>query len=209
MIALLNKSDLSILNKRSLKYDLADAEKDYLLAIVSKIIYDSSLRGRLVFKGGTAIHHCYLPQTRFSEDLDFTSLDNAITLDEIKSVLESHDFLEVKEKYVSEATIKIERLKYAGPLGLPNSLKVEVDYTQNVVLPARTVPYKNSWNVETRVRVMDIKEIFMGKITRNKFAEMDFIKNSLVRVAKIKKMDSKTYNNKNDQKMLFYFHIGL
>ena len=80
-IALLSKSDLSIINKASLKYKLADAEKDYLLAIVSKMIYDSPLRDKLVFKGGTAIHHCYLDQTRFSEDLDFTSLDNAITLE--------------------------------------------------------------------------------------------------------------------------------
>ena len=32
----------------------------------------------LVFKGGTALHHCYLPQHRFSEDLDFTSLVRGI-----------------------------------------------------------------------------------------------------------------------------------
>jgi len=99
MIALLNKSDLSILNKKALRYNLADAEKDYLLSIVSKLIYDSPLRDTLVFKGGTAIHHCYLPQTRFSEDLDFTSLNRAIALDEIKSVLESQDFLEVRDEY--------------------------------------------------------------------------------------------------------------
>ena len=129
-IALLNKSDLSILNKQALKYKLADAEKDYFLAIVSQIIYDSPLRDRIVFKGSTAIHHCYLPQSRFSEDLDFTSLDKTITLEEVKSVFEPWDFLEIKEDYVSNATIKIERLKYTGPLGLPNSLKVEIDFIQ-------------------------------------------------------------------------------
>jgi len=57
------KSNLSLLNKRSLRYKLADAEKDYLLAVVSKIIYDSPLRDKLVFKGGTAIHHCYMSQS--------------------------------------------------------------------------------------------------------------------------------------------------
>jgi predicted nucleotidyltransferase component of viral defense system len=163
-IALLNKSDLSIFNKQRLNYRLADAEKDYLLAIVSKIIYDSPLRNRLVFKGGTAIHHCYLPQTRFSEDLDFTSLDKSIRLAEIKAVLESQGFLEVKEDYVSGATIKIERLKYFGPLSLPGSLKVEIDYTQNVVLPAQTMIYKNAWKVYTKVKVMDIREICAEKI---------------------------------------------
>ena len=163
-IALLSKSDLSILNKRSLKYNLADAEKDYFLTIVSKIIYESPLRDKLVFKGGTAIHHTYLPQTRFSEDLDFTLLDKSITLEELKSVLESQDFLEVKDEYMSKATIKVERLKYTGPLGLANSIKVEIDYMQNVVLPAKVLPYKNAWKVETKVNVMDIREICAEKI---------------------------------------------
>ena len=161
---LLNRSDLSILNKRSLNYNLADAEKDYLLAVVSKVMYDSPLKEKLVFKGGTAIHHCCLPQTRFSEDLDFTSLDNAITLDEVKTVLQSEDFLEVKKDYVSEATIKIERLKYTGPLGLPNSLKIEIDYKQSVILPTKVLEYKNAWKVKTKVRVMDPREICAEKI---------------------------------------------
>jgi len=163
-IALLNKSDLSILNKSSLKYKLADAEKDYLLAIVSKMIYDSPLQNKLVFKGGTAIHHCYLDQTRLSEDLDFTSLDNAITLEEVKSVIGSQDFLEVKEENVSRATIKIGRLKYTGPLGLANSLKVEIDFYQNVVLPAKATIYKNAWKINTIVNAMDVREVCAEKI---------------------------------------------
>lgn len=163
-VALLSKSDLSIFNRRTLNYKLADAEKDYFLAIVAKIIYDSQLRHRLVFKGGTAIHHCHLPQSRFSEDLDFTSLDKFMTLEEVKAIFEPYNFLEVKKDYVSKATIKIERLKYTGPLGLPNSLKVEIDFIQNVVLPAKTVVYKNAWNIETKVKVMDVKEICAEKI---------------------------------------------
>jgi predicted nucleotidyltransferase component of viral defense system len=164
MIALLDKTELSILNKRTLKFNLADAEKDYLLAVVSKIIYESPLREKLVFKGGTAIHHVYLPQSRFSEDLDFTSLDKNITIEEVKKVLSPHDFLEVKGEYVSEATIKIEKLKYSGPLGLANSIKVEIDYTQNVALPAKPLVYKNAWKVDTKVNAMDIREICAEKI---------------------------------------------
>lgn len=163
-VNLLNKSDLAILNKRSFNYKLADAEKDYMLALASKIIYDSELRDSMVFKGGTAIHHCYIPQLRLSEDLDFTAIDKSITSEETKSVLESQDFFEIKKQYVSHATIKIERLKYTGPLVLPNSLKVEIDFIQNVILPAKTIEYKNVWGVETKVKVMDIKEIYAEKI---------------------------------------------
>jgi len=160
---LLNKSDLSILNKRTLKYHLADAEKDYFIALVLELLYTSKLKKKLVFKGGTAIHHCYLPQSRFSEDIDFTSIDSTIRLDEVKSVLTA-DFLEVKEKYQSESTIKINRLKYTGPLGLPNSLKVEIDFRQNVVLPAKKLPYRNAWKVKTSVLAMDEREICAEKI---------------------------------------------
>ncbi len=71
-IELLNKTELQIANKH-FKYPLAIAEKDYFLALVSKIIYDSPLSEKLVFKGGTALHHIYLEQLRFSEDLDFTA----------------------------------------------------------------------------------------------------------------------------------------
>ena len=163
-IALLSKPEIIILNKRSFKYNLADAEKDYLLAVVSKILFESPLKNKLVFKGGSAIHHCYLDQTRLSEDLDFTSLDSAITLDEVKSVLSKYDFLQVLDDYMSEATIKIGRLKYNGPLGQPNSLKVEIDFKQNVVLPAKAMPYRNVWKVKVSAPVMDIREICAEKI---------------------------------------------
>lgn len=163
-VALLTKTELSILNKRSFKYKLADAEKDYLLAVVSKVIFNSPLKKKLVFKGGTAIHHCYLDQTRLSEDLDFTSLDKAITVGEVKAVLEKYDFLEVIDDYLSEATIKIGRLKYSGPLGQPNSLKVEIDFKQNVVLPVKPIAYRNVWKVKTSVNVMDVREICAEKI---------------------------------------------
>jgi predicted nucleotidyltransferase component of viral defense system len=161
---LLNKKELDVLNRQTLKYPLAVAEKDYFLAIVSKIVYDSPLRDKLVFKGGTALYHSWLPQMRFSEDLDFTSLNSDLSLDGVKTILESADFLFVKKDYTSRATLKIEKLQYQGPLGQPNSLKLEIDFIQNVVLPAQEIEYKNVWQVKTKVKVMDIKEICAEKI---------------------------------------------
>ena len=160
---LLNKENLAILNKRSHRYHLATAEKDYFLAVISKIIFDSPLRDKLVFKGGTAIHHCYLPQYRFSEDLDFTSIDRNITPEEVKAVLEKYDFIRIKKEYLSKSTIKFERVQYTGPLSLPNYLKIEIDFVQNVVLPARRMEYKNTWGVDTDVMVMDVNEICAEK----------------------------------------------
>lgn len=160
----LTKRELEIINRKNLQYPLAIAEKDYFLALVSKIIYDSSLRDKLVFKGGTALHHCYLNQMRFSEDLDFTSLDRDITINDVKKVLEPYEFLSIKKEYTSNATIKLERLTYNGPLGQLNSLKVEIDFIQNVILPAKDLEYKNIWKVDTKVKVMDIREMVAEKI---------------------------------------------
>lgn len=163
-LAILTKREFEAINRRTLKYPLAIAEKDYFLALVSKIVYDSPLKDRIVFKGGTALHHCYLEQSRFSEDLDFGSLDKSITADDVRPVIEVNDFLAVKKEFVSTATIKFEKVQYSGVLETPNSLKLEIDYLQEVVLPAKDVPYKNVWGVETLVRVMDLREICAEKI---------------------------------------------
>jgi predicted nucleotidyltransferase component of viral defense system len=163
MTELLDRAALAILNKK-LKYPLAIAEKDYFLALVCKIIYNSHLKNKLIFKGGTALYHTYLPQLRFSEDLDFSTNQSSISLNEVKSIFTPYEFLNVKKDYASEATIKIERLLYNGPLGQSNSLKVEIDFLQNIVLPPKEMKYHNEYNVEAKVMVMDIKEIAAEKI---------------------------------------------
>jgi uncharacterized protein len=163
MIELLSREELVLLNKK-LKYPLANAEKDYFLAIVSKIIFDSDMRDKLIFKGGTALHHIYLPQLRLSEDLDFSSNSEKIELDDVRNIFADYDFLEIKKDYESGSTVKIEKLQYTGPLSQPNSLKVEIDFLQNVVLPPLTLDYENIYGIKTKVRAMDIREITAEKI---------------------------------------------
>lgn len=163
-IKLITKEQLNLINRQKLNYPLAIAEKDYFLAIVSKIIFESKMKKSLIFKGGTALHHVYLPQLRFSEDLDFSSNATKIELDEILDIFSDFDFLNIKKDYVSGATVKIEKLQYSGPLTLPNSLKVEIDFLQQVILPPIEMEYKNAYGVKTKVRVMDIKEIAAEKI---------------------------------------------
>ena len=163
MVELLSKEKLVIYNK-VIKYPLAIAEKDYFLALVSKIIFESKITDKLIFKGGTALYHVYLPQFRFSEDLDFSSDANKIELDEVKNIFTDFDFLNIKKEYVSDSTVKIEKLQYSGPLVQPNSIKVEIDYFQNVILPPIKMDYQNIYGVKTKVRVMDIREISAEKI---------------------------------------------
>jgi len=161
---MLTRQQLEIINRKSLRYPLHVAEKDYLLALVLQIIAASSTGKTLIFKGGTALHHCYLDQYRFSEDLDFSSNKQSLPIEEVRKVFDNIDYLSIKKDYLSEATIKIEKLQYAGPLTQPNSLKVEIDFLQNVLLPPQTMAYHNVWGVDFTVAVMDIKEMCAEKI---------------------------------------------
>ena len=162
-IDLLSKAQLSIINKNNYRYPLVIAEKDYILAIILKIIYNSSLKNQLVFKGGTAIHHLYLDQLRFSEDLDFNAI-GPVSIDNLMEVFAEHDFLEIVKYHTSDFALKIERIKFWGPLDMPNSIKIDIDLGQNIFLPAKVLSYKNCYMVPVSVRAMDLKEICAEKI---------------------------------------------
>ena len=161
---MLARQQLEIINRKSLRYPLHIAEKDYFLVRVCQIIAASQTGKTLIFKGGTALHHCYLDQYRFSEDLDFSSNKTPLPIEEVRKIFETTDYLSIKKDYLSNATIKIEKLQYTGPLIQPNSLKVEIDFLQNVLLPPQTLVYHNVWGVDFSVAVMDIKEICAEKI---------------------------------------------
>lgn len=161
---LLTRQRLEFINRKRLKYPLDIAQKDYFLSLTLRKIYNSPLKEKLIFKGGTALHHTYLPQRRFSEDLDFTSLDKDITFDEVKSVIESGGLFTIHKKYESKFTIKIEKLRYAGLLGQNGHIKFEIDRHQNVILKGQKTKYQNVWNVDVTPIVMDKREILAEKI---------------------------------------------
>lgn len=161
---LLTRPQLEIINRRRLSYTLQTAEKDYFLAMVLQIFTQSAIGARIVFKGETAINHCYLDQYRFSEDLDFSSTDKEISLEDIRKTFAGYPFLNIKEEFSSNATIKIGRLQYTGPLQHPNILKVEIDRLQNVLLQPQSRKYNNVWGLDFKVNVMDIREISAEKI---------------------------------------------
>jgi len=160
----LTRQQLELINRRTIQYPLQIAEKDYFLALVIQLVYNSPIGSKLIFKGGTAFHHCYLHQKRFSEDLDFTSIYPDLSLEEVQEVLESDGTFRVNKSYESDFTFKIERLQYQGLLGQPGNIKFEVDHHQNVVLPGVTTDYHNVWRIDSYPIVMDRREICAEKI---------------------------------------------
>ena len=117
-------------------------EKDYILSwILFGISKHEQLSKAIVFKGGTVLKKIYFEDYRFSEDLDFTLLDNAV---ENETILEW--FNETLEFIKEEANIPLEiitgnehedgginfYISYIGPLGGQGSnKKVKVDVSRS------------------------------------------------------------------------------
>ncbi len=113
-------------------------EKDYILSwILQGIANHKQISKVIVFKGGTVLKKVYFEDYRFSEDLDFTLLDNKIPNEQIFDW-----FSEVFEFIEEEANIPLEiidnnehedgginfYISYIGPLGgLGTNKKVKID----------------------------------------------------------------------------------
>ncbi|WP_373519534.1 nucleotidyl transferase AbiEii/AbiGii toxin family protein [Pricia sp.] len=117
-------------------------EKDYMLSwILQGVSQHNKLSKALVFKGGTVLKKVYFADYRFSEDLDFTLLNDEITNEEIFKW-----FSEAFEYILEEANIPLEiiddnphedgginfYISYVGPLGgLGAHKKVKIDISRS------------------------------------------------------------------------------
>ena len=123
-----------IARERNLRLDLI--EKDYALGWMINGITASSLRNKLIFKGGTALSKVYFPfNWRISEDLDFTlsknvPLEDVSTnlLDELPAIVEeasSGIILNFKDKPFINPGFLRARMQFTGPISR-NTIKIEV-----------------------------------------------------------------------------------
>ena len=116
-------------------------EKDYILTwILTGVANNEVLSKALAFKGGTVLKKFYFKDYRYSEDLDFTLVDDRLSNDEIQNAFKEV-FLYVRE----EANIPLSMedfgihetgninfyISYVGPLGGTGANKrVKVDISR-------------------------------------------------------------------------------
>ena len=154
-------------------------EKDYILSwILQGIAQHSTLSKTIVFKGGTVLKKVYFKDYRFSEDLDFTLLDDEITNEQIFECF-TEVFVYVKE----EANIPLEIIddnehqdgginffiSYVGPLGgLGANKKVKVDISRSEKLVLE--PVLNNVHIgysdqeEHRLLCYSLEEVLVEKL---------------------------------------------
>ncbi|MCD4674671.1 MAG: nucleotidyl transferase AbiEii/AbiGii toxin family protein [Desulfobacula sp.] len=124
-------------------------EKDYILSwILQGVAMHNELLKAIVFKGGTVLRKVYFEDYRFSEDLDFTLLDNSTSNQQIFDY-----FNEVFDYVKEEANIPLEiiddnehedarlpdgqggvyfYISYVGPLGgMGTNKRVKVDISRS------------------------------------------------------------------------------
>ena len=76
--------DKKEINKLALEYNVRTTtiDKDWALGHFVDAVYSiPECRGALIFKGGTCLKKCRFPSYRFSEDLDFTAVDESFVFD--------------------------------------------------------------------------------------------------------------------------------
>lgn len=156
-------------------------ERDYCLAWFLVGLSRSSLRGALVFKGGTALRRCYFSNYRFSEDLDFT-LAEPCELDAIVAGLEG---VHAEVQRASGIVFRIARvdrkrhqnshtfyLGYEGPLpaASPKEVKVDITVREQLVRPVEDRPILRGYveyadlPEDSTVRVYALEEIVVEKL---------------------------------------------
>ncbi|MFH1080562.1 MAG: nucleotidyl transferase AbiEii/AbiGii toxin family protein [Pseudomonadota bacterium] len=156
-------------------------EKDYCLSWFLVGLSSSPLREILAFKGGTAIKKCYIPDYRFSEDLDFT-LREETAFETIKGHLDEAFNHAEEASGVKISFSRYDRhshenshtfyLAYEGPLPGASDKKVKVDITirERVIFPVATLPVLRTYAEyrdlpsDATVGVYSLNEIAAEKI---------------------------------------------
>ena len=157
-------------------------EHDYCLAWFLVALSRSPLCKRLAFKGGTALKQCYFGDYRFSEDLDFT-LVQEISFDTLRQELdpvfaEARNLSGIVFKFLREdrhghANSHTFYLGYEGPLPAtanPKEIKVDVTIKERLVFPLEHRPVLRSYEEyadlpdNAKVPVYSLKEIAAEKV---------------------------------------------
>ena len=159
-------------------------EKDYVLGWVLWGIGGDPLLGRTwIFKGGTCLKKCYIETYRFSEDLDFTVLEDGpvepeAVLEAVERVLDRVNQESGIDFSVRPPACRIRpsrasaegRLYYRGPRGTPGPARIKLDLTRDEVvarppvLRAISHDYPDNLPEPAQARCYGFEEVFAEKL---------------------------------------------
>lgn len=167
-------------------------DKDWVLGHFIDAIYSiPACKESLVFKGGTCLKKCFIPDYRFSEDLDFTAIKSSFILDEallkeitglITERTEIPLFIDsIKElKHKEMPTGYAANVKFWGADHLRNqipppperwstSVKIEVILYEKMLFPVEQQPITHQYsdklaNPDQKIPCYNLKEVVSEKL---------------------------------------------
>lgn len=162
-----------------------EVERDYVHGWLLAAIYSRPALARtLVLKGGNGLRKGYLPDTRFSKDLDFSVLNSipkqlveselraAIEIVEGNTGVKFLDKVVVEDKNIREADAIEARLYFRGFYNEEKlDLKAQLDITQfdRIILPVQSRrilhPYSDAELLTQTIRCQKAEEILASKLT--------------------------------------------
>ncbi len=155
-------------------------EKDYVLTWILHAISQSPLLACLAFKGGTAIRKLYVPDYRFSEDLDFTVIKtDTHTVDIVRMVnalfiwlaqeVNLHFAVRNQEEHQSGNFTLY--LNYTGPLKAQldkRFIKVDFSNDEKLIFPPEERQIQSSYSdcagLIFNMKAYSMKEILIEKL---------------------------------------------
>jgi len=171
--------------KRQLGAPWEVLERDYLLSwILAGIGQVDSLSRTLAFKGGTSLKKCYFGEYRFSEDLDFSTLEGAPTGDAMErairgscqaatGLLDEYAPVEIVcERYTERdphpggQEAYMIHARFPWHRQLHTRVKIEITLDEEILKPAlpRRVIHEYGEPLEAEVRTYALEEIVAEKL---------------------------------------------
>lgn len=152
------------------KIPLGTLEKDYALTNLLSIITHFPKLNLMVFKGGTALKKIHFKNFRFSEDLDFTCLEDVSEefRDFIKEKMIGLDviFTKITDEERKNKSFKF-KIKYTQFNGRTTSVKVDLSLRKDLLTETYNKPvlhfydtFSNTFGVPT----MSLEEIMAEKV---------------------------------------------
>lgn len=106
-------------------------DKDWVLSYLLYSVFQMpELKDIMVFKGGTCLKKCYFPDYRFSEDLDFTILDDGFIFNKriVNKILAKASELSFDEEYNRGILFKLKKIESTQSKDVEQGYKIFIHY---------------------------------------------------------------------------------
>lgn len=138
-------------------------DKDWVLShFIDAIFSIPECRKNLIFKGGTCLRKCYFENYRFSEDLDFTAIDNSFELD--KKLLDKIVNLVTKRTEIPLYVHELKQLRFKDiPTGFSAIIKFwGADHPRN-----QAPPPPQRWHTSIKIEIILYEEMIFSPVEKS------------------------------------------